>query len=98
VLVPFGAANRDPDAFDHADEFIVDRAENRHATFGLGLHRCLGSNLARLELRVALDEFIAAFPAFRIADPEAVTWTLGHVRGPHAVVLDIGPSPKGARP
>ena len=68
---------------------MVDRESNRHAAFGLGIHRCLGSNLARLELRVALEEWIAAFPRFRVVDPAAVTWTLGHVRGPHAVDVEI---------
>ena len=50
LLLPFPAANRDPAVFDRADEVIIDRAENRHAAFGLGIHRCIGSNLARMEL------------------------------------------------
>jgi cytochrome P450 len=89
ILVPFGAANRDPAVFDRAGEFVIDRDDNRHAAFGLGVHRCLGSNLARLELRVALDEFVAVFPRFRVTEPDAVTWTRGHVRGPHAVPLEV---------
>jgi cytochrome P450 len=48
LLLPFPAYNRDPEAFEQADEFIIDRARNRHSAFGLGIHRCLGSNLARL--------------------------------------------------
>jgi len=64
VLLPFPAANRDPKKFEDPDSFIVDREENRHAAFGLGIHRCLGSNLARLELRVAIEEFIRRFPRF----------------------------------
>ena len=47
VLLPFPAANRDPEVFADADEVVIDRAENRHTAFGLGIHRCLGSNLAR---------------------------------------------------
>ncbi|HYN34823.1 MAG TPA: cytochrome P450, partial [Ilumatobacteraceae bacterium] len=58
VLLPFPAANRDPKKYEDPDTFIVDREENRHAAFGLGIHRCLGSNLARLELKVAIEEFI----------------------------------------
>ena len=69
VLLPFPAANRDPDAFDRPDEVVIDRLENRHAAFGLGIHRCLGSNLARLELRVAIEEFLARIPEFELADP-----------------------------
>ena len=62
VLLPFPAANRDPEAFDRADEVIIDREVNRHAAFGLGIHRCAGSHLARMEMRVALEEWLAAFP------------------------------------
>jgi len=89
VLVPYGSANRDADHFARPDEFVLDRESNRHAAFGLGIHRCLGSNLARLELRVALEEWVAAFPRFTVVDPHAITWTLGHVRGPHAVPVEI---------
>ena len=68
VLLGFPAANRDPEAFEDADKFIIDRAINRHAAFGLGIHRCVGSNLARMELRVAIEEFIARYPTFELAD------------------------------
>ena len=47
VLLSFPAANRDPAMFPDADKVIIDRKENRHAAFGLGIHRCVGSNLAR---------------------------------------------------
>ncbi len=67
VLLPFPAANHDPKQFEDADTFIIDREVNRHAAFGLGIHRCLGSNLARLELKVAIEEFIARFPNFELA-------------------------------
>ena len=90
VLLPFPAANLDPAAFDRADEVLIDRAENRHLAFGLGIHRCLGSNLARLELRVAVEEFLAAFPNFEIADSDAVTWSVGQIRGPRTVPVRIG--------
>ena len=66
VLLPFPAANRDPDVFEHPDEAVIDRTVNRHATFGLGIHRCLGSNLARMELQVGMEEWLAAFPSFRL--------------------------------
>ena len=91
VLLPFPAANRDPAAFDRPDEVVIDRAENRHAAFGLGIHRCLGSNLARLELRVALEEFLARVPEFELADPTGndVVWSVGQVRGPRVLPLRI---------
>jgi len=89
VLLPFPAANRDPEVFPDADKVIIDREENRHVAFGLGIHRCLGSNLARLELRVAVEVFIQRFPKFELADPSLVTWSLGQVRGPRKLPVRI---------
>jgi hypothetical protein len=90
VLLSFPAANRDPAAFDRADEVVLDREVNRHLAFGLGIHRCVGSNLARMELRVALECFLARHPTFHLADPGAVTWSRGQVRGPRTLPLRIG--------
>lgn len=90
VLLSFPAANRDPDAFDHAGEVVIDREVNRHAAFGLGVHRCLGSHLARMEVRVALETWLARFPVFSLADPDAVTWSQGQVRGPRHLPVAIG--------
>ena len=81
----------DPEAFDHADTFIIDRQRNRHTAFGLGIHRCVGSNLARMEMRVALEEWMDAFPDFELADPEAVTWSTGQVRGPRSMPIRLTP-------
>jgi cytochrome P450 len=92
VLLPFPAANRDPDVFPDAEKVLIDRLENRHAAFGLGIHRCLGSNLARMELRVALEEWIRRYPEFELADPSSVTWSAGQVRGPRTLPLRI-PAP-----
>ncbi|MEY2476534.1 MAG: hypothetical protein QOG87_1849, partial [Actinomycetota bacterium] len=90
VLLSFPAANRDPEAFEDADKVIIDREVNRHAAFGLGIHRCAGSHLARMELRVALEAWLEAFPRFSLADPEAVTWAGGQVRGPRKLPIRIG--------
>ena len=89
ILLSFPAANRDPAQFDRADEVIIDREVNRHAAFGLGIHRCLGSHLARMELRVALEIWLERIPEFSLADPEAVTWSAGQVRGPRTLPLRI---------
>ncbi len=90
VLLPFPAANHDPNEFPRSDEVLLDRAENRHAAFGLGIHRCLGSNLARLELRVAIEEFIARFTHFELAEGErGVEWSLGQIRGPRILPLRV---------
>lgn len=68
VVLLFGAGNRDPEAFDDPDEIRFDRHKNRHLAFGGGIHRCLGSNLGRRELTVALEEFLAVTPTYRSVD------------------------------
>ncbi|MHB1986597.1 MAG: cytochrome P450 [Acidimicrobiales bacterium] len=82
VLMNFPAANRDPEIFDDPGTVVLDRAHNRHVAFGSGIHRCAGSNLARMELRVALEEWLEAIPEFDLAEGEEVTWAGGQVRGP----------------
>lgn len=90
VLLPFPAANLDPEEFADADEVLIDRQENRHAAFGLGIHRCLGSNLARLEMRVALEEFIARFPSFTLGGTnDDVQWSVGQIRGPRVLPVRV---------
>ena len=89
VLLGFPAANRDPAVFEHADEFVIDREVNRHLAFGLGIHRCAGSNLARLELTVALQEFLKRYQHFDLADPSRVTWSQGQVRGARRLELRV---------
>ena len=90
VLLSFPAANRDPAMFPDADRVIIDRAENRHAAFGLGIHRCIGSNLARMEIRVALSEWLGRFPEFRLDPDTPMTWSVGTVRGPRRLPLLLG--------
>jgi cytochrome P450 len=85
VVLPFAAANRDPSIFTDPDELQIDRRRNRHVTFGSGAHRCLGSNLARLELRVTLEEWLRAMPHFRLEDDEHIQWSGGQTRGPERV-------------
>ena len=82
VLLSFPAANRDPAMFPDADKVVIDRKENRHAAFGLGIHRCVGSNLARMEMVVAIEEWLKRIPEFRLDPAGQVTWSQGTVRGP----------------
>jgi cytochrome P450 len=89
LLLPFPSANRDPAFFADPDIVRLDRENNRHAAFGLGIHRCLGSNLARMELRVALEEWMARYPDFELAEPDAVTWSAGQVRGPRTLPVRV---------
>jgi cytochrome P450 len=90
VIAPFAAANRDPEVFEDADSVDLTRRRNKHLAFGTGAHRCIGSSLARLELKVALDEWLNAMPRFEVPDPDTVRWTSGAVRGPEAVPFISG--------
>jgi cytochrome P450 len=90
VLLSFPAANRDPAMFPDADKVIIDRKENRHAAFGLGIHRCVGSNLARMEMIVALEEWLKRIPEFSLDPAGTVTWSEGTVRGPRQLPLLFG--------
>jgi hypothetical protein len=78
VLLSFPAANRDPAMFPDADKVVIDRKENRHAAFGLGIHRCVGSNLARMEMTVAIEEWPKADSGL-----QARTGRQGHLVGRH---------------
>jgi cytochrome P450 len=86
----FPAANRDPSVFPDADKVILDREHNRHVAFGAGIHRCAGSNLARMELQVAIEEWLARIPEFELEDPSTVTWAGGQVRGPRNIPVVFG--------
>ncbi|NUR91927.1 MAG: cytochrome P450 [Nonomuraea sp.] len=90
VLLPFPAANRDPEMFERADEVVIDREVNRHVAFGLGIHRCVGSHLARMELRIALEVWLERVPEFSLEDAGAVTWAASQVRGPRHLPLRVG--------
>ncbi len=67
VYLPLVSANRDPREFPDAGKVIIDRESNRHLAFGGGPHRCLGSSLARQELRVAMEMWHERIPDYRIA-------------------------------
>jgi cytochrome P450 len=90
VLLSFPAANRDPAVFPDADRVVIDRAQNRHVAFGLGIHRCIGSNLARMEITVALQEWLKRIPEFTLAPGAEVTWSEGTVRGPRKLPVKFG--------
>jgi cytochrome P450 len=88
VLIVFGAGNRDEAVFPDADRIEVDRQPNPHMAFGVGIHRCLGSNLARRELRIAFEEFLARYPEFSLAPRSDPPW---HGIGPLPLVVRGGP-------
>jgi cytochrome P450 len=88
VMLLWGAANRDPAVFECPEEFRLDRANHsKHVAFGAGVHRCVGAPLARLEMKVVLEEVLRRMPAAQLTDPDsvAVNWTVGReFRGLHA--------------
>jgi len=68
VLLCYPSANRDEDVFKDPDRFIVDRDPNPHIGFGIGNHFCLGANLARMEIRVVLEEVLKRIPDLEYTD------------------------------
>ena len=98
VLICYPAANRDPRAFADPERVDFDRYPNRHVGFGLGTHRCLGVALARMELRVALEEWFARIPDFEVSAPEQVRWGAGPVRGPKTLPVRFPPMNVTNRP
>lgn len=95
VMLSFAAANHDPEAFDAPEEIILDRFPNRHQAFGLGLHRCLGSNLTRVEFRIVMEEVLRRMPDF-VVDGDASTpySTIGIVNGYVDMPATFTPGPK----
>ena len=89
ILLSFPAANRDPAMFEAPDEFRIDREVNPHAAFGLGRHRCIGSNLARMEMTIAVAEWLKRFPDFSETPGKTTTWSEGTVRGPRKMPITI---------
>ena len=77
AIVIIGSANCDEAEFPDADQVRFDREVNRHIAFGGGVHRCLGSHLARLELRVALREWHKRIPEYEIAPDTTLVYTTG---------------------
>ena len=77
ATILIGSANADDSEFANASGVDFERESNRHLAFGAGPHRCLGSNLARVELRIALEEWHRRIPDYRIADGTDLTYSLG---------------------
>lgn len=73
VMLLWGSANRDADVFGDPESFRLDRASNRHLAFGSGIHRCVGAPLARLEMRVVLEEVLRRMPRLTLASDAATT-------------------------
>ncbi len=91
VCLVFGAAGRDPAVFDHPDQVDLDRPHCRHLAFGAGVHRCIGSNLARLQIRVAIQQLVTRLSPFWIPDGAEVEYSSRQSRGPVSIPLAFSP-------
>jgi len=92
VMLSYGSANRDPSRYEDADEVHLDD-KVVHFAFGRGPHRCLGSHLARLELRLILEEWHSRVPEYTLADDKdpQMPWPTGTM-GLQSVPLNITPA------
>lgn len=91
VYLSWASANRDPAEFDDPDRFRIDRTSNRHVAFGAGPHRCAGSSLARLNLKVAFGELVGRLPDLRLAVPvEDIEFHTAFNRRPRQVPVTFG--------
>lgn len=90
VAMVYTAANRDPAVFDRPDDFVLGRSPNRHLAFGHGVHKCVGTVLARLELRIAIEELLAAVSLAPRAEP---TWSHWPEYGPDVLPLAVALQP-----
>lgn len=91
VLIHWASANRDGGEFADPDVFDLGRERNRHLSFGVGPHRCLGSNLAKMNLRIALEELLRRLDDIRLADGAVIRYHAGLTRSPLSVPITFTP-------
>ena len=94
VLIHWASANRDAGEFEDADTFVLDRERNRHLSFGAGPHRCAGSNLARMNMRVALEEVLKRLDGIRLQEGAAIRYHRGLTRSPDTLPIAFTPGPR----
>ncbi|HET6949704.1 MAG TPA: cytochrome P450 [Acidimicrobiales bacterium] len=94
ILISWVSANRDEAEFACPATFDLGRTSNRHIAFGAGPHRCAGSNLARMNLRIAVGELVRRFEDLRLADGGEIAFHSGFSRAPLAVPITFAPGPR----
>jgi cytochrome P450 len=94
VIIYWASANRDEAEFPDSELFVPDRASNRHVAFGVGPHRCAGSNLARMNLRIALEAVLARLDDLRLQDGAEIHFHPTVNRAPVAVPITFTPGPR----
>jgi cytochrome P450 len=98
VWMAYGLANHDPDTFAKPDEIVLDRFPNRHAGFGLGVHRCIGSNLARMTFKVMLTAVLERLPDYRLVEGGAVRYEdIGTINGYRHLPATFSPEARQGR-
>lgn len=95
MLIHWASANRDAGEFQDPDRFDPNRPRNRHFAFGAGPHRCAGSNVARLNLRVALEEIVRRMDRITIADGAQISYHAGLTRSPLELPISFVPRAQG---
>lgn len=88
VLLLYASGNRDEAEFTDPETVILDRHPNRHLGFGMGPHRCLGSHLAKLQMRLVLERIVPVLGEWRIEDPKKITWKAANSRGISSLPLE----------
>lgn len=91
VLIHWASANRDAREFPDPDSFDPARERNRHLSFGAGPHRCAGSNLARMNMRIALEELLGRLDDIRLAEGAEIRYHAGLTRSPLSVPIAFTP-------
>ena len=94
LLVAHHSANHDAAVFDQPDEFIIDRAPNHHVAFGQGIHRCIGSNLARAMFQIVITEVLRRLADYEVLDGAQRYQSIGEVNGWKTMPVRFTPGPK----
>ncbi|MFZ2173759.1 MAG: cytochrome P450 [Rhodococcus sp. (in: high G+C Gram-positive bacteria)] len=94
LFMSWSSANYDEAVFDNPDEVDIERSPNRHQSFGLGIHRCLGSNFARAEFRIVMEEVLRRIPEFTIDESAVPYGSIGVVNGWVSLPAKFAPGPR----
>lgn len=81
VMLLWASANRDADEFANPDDLVLDRFPNRHVAFGVGIHRCVGAPLGRMQFKVCMQELLRRIPGYTVPDRDAIEWGVASTRG-----------------
>jgi cytochrome P450 len=92
VLIAWAGANRDEKMFEQPDDIILDRLPNRHLSFGVGIHRCIGSNIARAQFLAVLDAVLLRMPDYNVLEREVRRYpSIGMVHGVKSIPATFTP-------